>query len=79
MTSLTPEDTSAAEVTNTADIEADDNISDEGYAESTTSSYVSSIASDIRRGVIEQGRVYASYGQHKPWVPVDEAEVRSQH
>jgi len=57
------------------EIEADDSISDEGYAESTSTSYVSSIASDIRRGVEENGRLYAAYGQHKPWVPVDDAEV----
>lgn len=58
----------------TTHIEADD-ISDEGYAESTSTSYVSSIASDIRRGIEENGRLYAAYGQHKPWVPVDDAEV----
>ena len=56
-------------------IEADDWIDDEGYAESTSTSYVSSIASSIRRGIEENGRLYANYGQHKPWVPVDDAEV----
>lgn len=57
-------------------IEADDSLDDEGYAESTSTSYVTSIATDIRRGIEENGRLYASYGQHKPWVPVDDAEVR---
>jgi hypothetical protein len=57
-------------------IEADDSLDDEGYAESTSTSYVTSIATDIRRGIEENGRLYANYGQHKPWVPVDDAEVR---
>lgn len=56
-------------------IEADDSVSDEGYAESVSTSYVLSIATDIRRGIEENGRLYAAYGQHKPWVPVDDAEV----
>lgn len=57
-------------------IDADDSLDDEGYAESTSTSYVTSIATDIRRGIEENGRLYANYGQHKPWVPVDDAEVR---
>jgi len=57
-------------------IEADEFTDDEGYAESTTTSYVSSIASDVRRGIEENGRLYAAYGQHKPWLPVDDQEVR---
>lgn len=56
-------------------IEADEYIDDEGYAESTSTSYVSSIASNIRRGVEENGRIYAVYGQHKPWLPVDDIEL----
>lgn len=56
-------------------IEADELMDDEGYAESTTTSYVSSIASSIRRGIEENGRIYAAYGQHKPWLPVDDMEV----
>jgi hypothetical protein len=56
-------------------IEADEFLDDEGYAESTTTDYVSSIASEIRQGIVENGRVYAAYGQHKPWVPVDNSEV----
>ncbi|XP_044722024.1 methyltransferase domain-containing protein [Hirsutella rhossiliensis] len=38
-------------------------------------SYVTSLASDIRRGVEENGRVYAAYGIHKPWVPIDDLEM----
>ena len=57
-------------------IEADDSVDDEGYAEATSASYVSSIASEIRRGIEENGRIYASYGKHKPWLPMDDAEVR---
>ena len=39
-------------------------VDDEGFQESSTSSLLSSIASDIRRGKVENGRTYASYGQH---------------
>ena len=54
----------------------DANPDDEGYAQSTSTSYLTSIASDIRRGVVEGGRTYAAYGKHKPWLPVDDPEVR---
>lgn len=57
------------------DIEPDTFTDDEGYAASTSTSYVTSLASDIRRGVEENGRIYAAYGIHKPWMPVDESEV----
>lgn len=67
-----PAATSAAPSTG---IEPDNSTDDEGYAASTTTSYVTSLASDIRRGVEENGRVYAAYGIHKPWMPVDEQEV----
>ena len=59
-----------------ARIEADDGFDDEGYAQSTSTSYVTSLASDIRRGVEENGRLYASYGKYKQMVPMDESEVR---
>ena len=45
-------------------IEPDANLDDEGYQESSASSLLSSLASDVRRGVLENGRLYASYGQH---------------
>lgn len=74
--SYPPERTSLDASTSTASqIEPDLLIDDEGYQASTTTSYVTSLASDIRRGVEENGRVYASYGIHKPWVPVDDREV----
>jgi hypothetical protein len=56
-------------------IEPDFSIDDEAYAASVATSYVSSLASDIRRGVEENGRLYAAYGIHKPWVPIDDREV----
>ena len=56
-------------------IAADDRESfDEGYAESTTTSYLSSLASDIHRGVTENGRTYASYGRTVQGIPIDEPE-----
>jgi hypothetical protein len=62
-----------------ARIEADDSFDDEGYAQSTSTSYVTSLASDIRRGVEENGRLYASYGKYKQMIPIDESEVRYIH
>lgn len=58
-------------------IEPDDTISDEGYAESTTTSYVTSIASGVRKGIQDPytGRYYAAYGQHLPALPIDDHEV----
>ena len=37
---------------------------DEGYQQSETSSLLSSIESDIRKGKVENGRIYANYGKH---------------
>lgn len=71
-----PFDEAASGTAPSTRIEPDSSTDDEGYAESTSTSYVTSLASDIRRGVEENGRVYAAYGIHKPWVPVDELEVR---
>ena len=59
-----------------ARIEVDNSFDDEGYAQSTSTSYVTSLASDIRRGVEENGRLYASYGRYKQMIPMDESEVR---
>jgi SAM-dependent methyltransferase len=55
-------------------ISADD-FSDEGYAASNTTSYISSIASDIRRGIVENGRVYPNYGKNMYGMPMDEQEL----
>jgi ubiquinone/menaquinone biosynthesis C-methylase UbiE len=49
-------------------------FSDSGYAESTSTSYLSSIASSILRGVDENGRRYASYGKTLQGMPIDEQE-----
>ncbi|KZF23408.1 S-adenosyl-L-methionine-dependent methyltransferase [Xylona heveae TC161] len=49
-------------------------LSDEGYAESSASTYVTSIASDIRRGVEENGRTYPVYGKNEYGMPVDDKE-----
>ena len=59
-----------------AHIAADEHesFSDEGYAESTNTSYLTSLASDIRKGVIENGRTYASYGKNIQGMPIDEQE-----
>ncbi|KAH6900569.1 S-adenosyl-L-methionine-dependent methyltransferase [Thelonectria olida] len=58
-------------------IEPDDSNqeADDGYAESTTTSYLTSIASDIRRGIEENGRTYSAYGIHKAWIPSDDLEM----
>jgi hypothetical protein len=56
-------------------IEPDHSLDDQGYAESISTSYVTSIASKIRRGIEENGRVYAAYGIYKPWLPMDDIEV----
>ena len=58
-------------------IEPDFSTDDEGYQTSLSTSYVTSLASDIRRGIEENGRIYAAYGIHRPWVPVDDMEVGS--
>lgn len=54
-------------------IEAD-YFSDEGYAESVGTVYATSIASEIRRGIEENGRTYPSYGMNEYGLPIDEAE-----
>jgi SAM-dependent methyltransferase len=55
-------------------ITADDS-SDEGYAGSDTTSYISSIATNIRRGIVENGRVYSNYGKNMYGMPMDEKEL----
>ncbi|GME52289.1 Methyltransferase type 11 [Neofusicoccum parvum] len=51
---------------------------DEAYAESSASSALTSLASEIRRGIQENGRTYASYGSHEYGLPVDERELDRQ-
>jgi len=57
-----------------SEIEPDSPPEDEGYAESSTSSFISSIATEIRDGRVENGRLYAGYGKHDYGLPVDEDE-----
>ena len=47
-------------------------FSDEGYSESETSSHISSIASNVRRGVQENWRVYPAYGKNMYGMPMNE-------
>lgn len=56
-------------------IQPDVEIDDEAYAESTGSSYLASIASEISRGILENERIYPSYGQYHYGMPVDEEEM----
>ena len=57
------------------EIVPDFDIDDEGYAESTTTSYVTSIASEVSKGILENDRIYPSYGKHNYGMPVDEEEM----
>lgn len=56
------------------DIEPEEEFDDEGFAESTVTSYVSSIASEIRKGIEENGRTYPAYGKNVYGMPIDELE-----
>ncbi|PVI04418.1 S-adenosyl-L-methionine-dependent methyltransferase [Periconia macrospinosa] len=53
----------------------DASFSDEGYDDSDTSSFLSSILSEVRRGVEVEGRIYPSYGKHEYGMPMDEKEL----
>jgi hypothetical protein len=55
-------------------IQPDTEFSDEAYAEGSTASYVTSIASEISKGILENDRIYPSYGKHSYGMPMDEAE-----
>ncbi|ETN46187.1 uncharacterized protein HMPREF1541_00371 [Cyphellophora europaea CBS 101466] len=50
-----------------------DSFPDEGFAESITE-YATSIASDIRRGIEENGRTYPAFGRNEYGLPIDEQE-----
>ena len=56
-------------------MEPDNDLTDEAYAESVGTSYVTSIASEISRGIMENGRLYPSYGKHGYGLPTDEDEM----
>lgn len=70
-----PIDPDSLSTSSSSNIEADSWTDDQGYAESTSTSYLTSIASEIRRGIEDNGRIYAAYGIHKPWLPTDDLEV----
>ena len=55
-------------------IQPDDDFDDEGVASSSNTSYLSSLASSLRKGIEENGRVYASYGDNVYGLPIDELE-----
>ncbi len=59
-----------------SELQPDELFDDEGYAESLSSntSYVTSLASNIRRGIEENGRTYPAYGMNMYGLPVDEEE-----
>lgn len=59
----------------TQDLIAEDESVEDDYAESTKSGYATSVASEVRRGVLENGRVYPSYGRHDYGMPIDEQEL----
>lgn len=55
-----------------------DASSDEGYysyADSDASSFLSSILSEVRRGVEVAGRIYPAHGRHEYGMPMDEKEM----
>jgi hypothetical protein len=49
-------------------IAPDETFDDGGFAESVNTSYVTSIASAIRRGIEENGRTYPAYGDERLWL-----------
>lgn len=58
------------------ELEADSYHTDSAYGDSTTSSYLTSIASDVRKGLIENGRRYHSYGNGEYAFPSDFQELQ---
>jgi ubiquinone/menaquinone biosynthesis C-methylase UbiE len=55
-------------------IPVDRGFEDEGYGHSSNSSYLSSLPTEIYRGVDENGRIYASYGKNMQGMPIDKQE-----
>ena len=60
-----------------ASLTVDDDLGemDEGYSTSIGSSYLTTLASNVRKGVVENGRVYPDYGRNQYGLPMDEAEL----
>lgn len=57
-------------------LEADLTESDSAYGESTKSSFLTSIASEVTRGMVENGRRYHSYGSGEYGFPNDDRECK---
>jgi len=55
-------------------LEAESWDDDSAYAESTKSSFLTSLASEVTRGLYENGRRYHSYGDAEYAFPNDERE-----
>lgn len=45
------------------------------YDDSDASSFLSSVLSEVRRGVEIEGRLYPSYGKHEYGMPIDKKEL----
>ncbi|KAK5948137.1 hypothetical protein OHC33_010790 [Knufia fluminis] len=71
---LTTENLNALEA-NRQGIEADSANGDSAYGESTTSSFLTSIASEVTKGLYENGRRYHSFGTAEYGFPNDEPET----
>lgn len=56
-------------------LEADSNDGDSAYAESARSSSLTSLCSEVTRGIFENGRRYHSYGSAQYAFPNDEREL----
>jgi SAM-dependent methyltransferase len=52
-----------------------DDISDEGYAESSAASLLSTVPSEVRRLKEEHGRLWAAYGKNEYYLPIDDEEL----
>ena len=62
-----------------APVAVDEAISeaDEGYAHSLSGSDLTSIASNIRKGVLENGRIYPNFGKNEYGVSIRETRART--
>lgn len=56
-------------------MQPDLDIDDEGFEETTSSTYLSSIASEVSRGILENERIYPGYGKYSYGMPIDEDEM----
>lgn len=74
---VAPNAAAPLDASQTAPVAVDDAVSevDEGYAHSLSGSDLTSIAFNIRKGVLENGRVYPNFGKNEFGLPMDEAEL----